>query len=123
MVCDTVSLMLPHVRSGRLRALGITSLKRSLILPELPTVDEAGIPGFEVTNWGGYAFPARTPSELVLRLNAELNKVLTSPSILKGIADRGATPMGGTPEQFTELLKRKTAKWAGVIKAAGIKPQ
>jgi tripartite-type tricarboxylate transporter receptor subunit TctC len=123
LVCDTISSVLPHVRSGRVRALGVTSLKRSPVVPEVPTLDEAGIAGFEVTNWGGYALPARTPRDLVLRLNAELNKALMSPAVLKGIADRGATPIGGTPEQFAEHLKRETAKWAGVIKAAGIKPQ
>jgi tripartite-type tricarboxylate transporter receptor subunit TctC len=105
------------------RALGVTSLKRSPVFPELPTLDEAGITGFEVTNLGGYAFPARPLRDLVLQLNAEMNKVLLSPSLLKGIADRGATAVGGTPEQFAEHLKRETAKWAGVIKAAGIKPQ
>jgi tripartite-type tricarboxylate transporter receptor subunit TctC len=122
-VCDTTSSMLSHVRSGRLRALGITSLKRSPVLPDLPTIDEAGIPGFEMGNWGGYSVPSRTPRDLVLRLNAELNKALLSPSVSKSIAERGSTPIGGTPEQFAEHLKRETAKWAGVIKAAGIKPQ
>jgi tripartite-type tricarboxylate transporter receptor subunit TctC len=122
-VCDTTSSMLAHVRSGRLRALGITSLKRSPVLPELPTIDESGIAGFEMGNWGGYSVPARTPRDLVLRLNSELNKALLSPSVSKSIAERGSTPVGGTPEQFAEHLKRETAKWAAVIKAAGIKPQ
>lgn len=122
-VCDNVSTILPHAKSGRLRALGVTSLRRSPVWPELPTLDEVGLAGFEFTNWGGYAFPARTPRDLVLRLNAEMNKALSTPSILKGIADRGATPAGGTPEQFAEHLKRETTKWASVIRAAGIKPQ
>lgn len=122
-VCDTFSVILPHARSGRLRALGVTSLKRSPVLPELPTLDEAGVTGYEITNWGGYAFPARTSHDLLQRLNAEMNKALLSPAILKGIADRGATPVGGTPEQFADHLKREIVKWAGVIKAAGIKPQ
>ncbi len=122
-VCDTLSTILPHAKSGRMRALGVTSLKRSPVFPELPTLDEAGIPGFEVTNWGGYAFPTRTPRDLMLRLNAEMNKALLSPSILKGIADRGATPVGGTPEQFADHLRKETDKWAKVIMAAGIKQQ
>jgi tripartite-type tricarboxylate transporter receptor subunit TctC len=75
-VCDAIPSMLPHVRSGRVRALGVTSLKRSPVLPEVPTVDEAGVPRFELTISGGYSFPARTPRDLVLRLNAEINKAL-----------------------------------------------
>jgi tripartite-type tricarboxylate transporter receptor subunit TctC len=122
-VCDNISSMLPHVRSGRMRALGVTSLKRSPVVPEAPTLDESGIPGFEITGGNGYSFPARTPRELVLRLNAELNKALLSPSVLKGLADRGSTPIGGTPEQFAEHLRKETEKWAKVIKAAGITPQ
>lgn len=122
-VCDSNPALLPHVRSGRVRAIAVTTLKRSSALPEVPTVDESGIPGFEITVWGGFSFPARTPLELVLRLNAEFNKALLSPSISKSITDRGSTPVGGTPERFAEHLKRETAKWAGVSKAAGIKPQ
>jgi tripartite-type tricarboxylate transporter receptor subunit TctC len=122
-VCDSISVLDPYVRSGRVRALGVTSLKRSPVMPEVPTLDEAGIPGFELTTWGGYAFPAGTPRTLVLRLNGELNRVLLLPRMLKAIADRGGTAIGGTPEQFAEHLRRETAKWTGVIKAAGIKPQ
>jgi tripartite-type tricarboxylate transporter receptor subunit TctC len=122
-VCDNVSSMLPHVRSGRVRALAVATLKRSPVVPELPTIDEAGIAGYELTTWAGYALPARAPRDLVLRLNAEINKALSSPSVSKAMADRGAIPLGGTPEQFAEHLRSETVKWAGVIKAAGIKPQ
>ena len=106
-----------------MHALGVTSLRRLAVLPEVPTLDEAGIAGYEHTGWSGFSFPARAPRELVLRLNSELNKALFSPAVLKGIADRGATPIGGTPEQFTDQLRKETGKWAKVIKAAGIKPQ
>lgn len=122
-VCDTLSSVLPHAKAGRVRALAVTSLKRSAIFPDLPTVDEAGVPGFEVTNWGGYSFPARTLPVHVQWLNAEMNRALASPSVLKGIAERGAAPVGGPPEQFANHLKQEIAKWASVIKAAGIKPQ
>lgn len=122
-VCDNPGPVLPHVRSGRLRALGVTSLKRSLVVPEVPTFDEAGVPGYELATWGGYAFPARTPRDRVLRLNTEINKALVSPSLAKAIVERGGITIGGTPEQFADHMKREIAKWAGVIKAAGIKPQ
>jgi tripartite-type tricarboxylate transporter receptor subunit TctC len=122
-MCDTLSSILPHVRSGRVRALGITSLKRSPFVPEIPTVDEAGISGFEIAAWGGYALPARAPRAVVLRLNAEINKALLSPSVSKAMAARGSIPIGGTPEQFAEHLRKETEKWVRVIKAAGIKPQ
>jgi tripartite-type tricarboxylate transporter receptor subunit TctC len=122
-VCEFSSVMLPYIRSGRVNALGVTSLKRLAVLPELPTLDEAGIAGYEHTVWGGVSVPARTPRDLVLRLNAEINKALKSPLVSKLIVDRGGTPMGGTPEQFTELLRKETEKWGKVIKAAGINPQ
>lgn len=122
-VCENASVMLPYIRSNRVHALGVTSLRRLAVLPEVPTLDEAGIAGYEHTGWSGFSFPARAPRELVLRLNSELNKALFSPAVLKGIADRGATPIGGTPEQFTDQLRKETGKWAKVIKAAGIKPQ
>ena len=122
-LCDVVYTILPHVRAGRVRALGVTSLKRSPIAPEVLTFDEAGIPGYEMTNWMGYAFPARTPRDLVLRLNAEINRVLLSPSMMKAIVERGSIPIGGTPEQFAEHISKETEKWGRVIKAAGIKPQ
>jgi tripartite-type tricarboxylate transporter receptor subunit TctC len=123
MLCDVVYSVLPYVRSGRVRAIGVTSLKRSPIAAEVPTFDEAGISGYELTVWGGYSFPARTSRDLMLRLNAEINKVLLSPSGLKAIADRGSVAIGGTPEGFAEHLRKDTEKWGKVIKAAGITPQ
>lgn len=120
---DPLSSTVPHVQAGRVRALGVSSLKRSSAIPEVPTVDEAGVPGYEFSTWGGYALPAGAPRAALARLNAEINKALAKPSIAKVIIDRGGTPIGGTPEHFAEHLKRETVKWAGVIKAAGIKPQ
>ena len=123
LVCEVISTILPHVRAGRVRALGVTSLKRLPLAPELPTISESGLPGYEITNWSGYALPARTPRDIVLRLNNEINKAQLSPSGSKAIADRGATTVGGTPEQFTEHVRRETEKFGKLIKAAGIKPQ
>ncbi len=122
-LCDNMASLLPLVRSGRLRALGVTSLKRSAALPELPTLDEAGIPGFELTGWSGFAVPAGVPRDIVLRLNAEINKALTSPTVLKGIASRGGTPLGGTPEQFAEHVRKETERLGKLIRMVGIKPQ
>ncbi len=122
-VCEVISTILPHVRGGRVRALGVTSLTRLPLAPELPTLDEAGLPGFEITNWSGYALPARVPRDIVLRLNAEINQAQLSPFGSKAIVDRGATIVGGTPEQFAEHVRRETQKFGKLIKSAGIKPQ
>jgi tripartite-type tricarboxylate transporter receptor subunit TctC len=120
---DVLSATVPRVQAGRVRALGVTSLTRSHAIPEVPTIDEAGVLGYEFSTWGGYALPAGAPSAALLRLNAEINKALSRPSIAKVIVDRGGTPIGGTPEHFAEHLTRERVKWAGVIKAAGIKLQ
>jgi len=122
-ICDNMPSISPHVRAGRLRALGITTLKRSLAMPDIPTIAEAGLPGFEVATSSGYLLPARTPHDIVLRLNSEINKALSSAAVSEKFAANGTVIAGGTPEQFAEFLRRETTKWAGVIKAAGIKPQ
>ena len=120
--CDNMASILPHAKAGRVRGIAVTSLKRSAAVPELPTIDEAGIPGFEVTPWSGYMFPARVPRTLVMRLNAEINKALLTQSVQEKFASVGYTTGGGTPEQFAEFIRRETEKWGKVIKAAGIQP-
>ena len=122
-VCDNLTSILPQVRSGKLRGLGVTTPKRSPAVPEVPTIAEAGILGYEMTTTGGYAVPAGVPREIVMRLNAEINKALQSPAITEKFAANGATIIGGAPERYAEYLRSETAKWAKVIKAAGIKPQ
>ncbi len=96
-VCDNIASIIPHVRSGKLRGLGVTTAKRSPAVPELPTIAEAGLPGYEMAPSAGYAVPARVPREIVVRLNAEINKALQSPSIVEKFAANGATIIGGTP--------------------------
>src|SRR5207302_402386 len=96
-MCDNVGPLLPLLRAGRLRGLGVTALKRSPALPELPTLDEAGVAGFELITWGGFAVPARVPREIARRLNAEINKALSSPAVLQPLAAHSLTPEGGTP--------------------------
>ena len=118
---DNVTSMLPHVKSGRLRALGVTGVRRIPQAPEIPTVAEAGVPGYEITAWGGYMAPAGTPAAVVAKLNAELNKVIASPAIRERWLALGIEPVGGAPERFTEHVKKETAKWTDVIKRAGIK--
>jgi len=122
-VCDNMGSIMPHVKAGRMRGLGVTSPKRAPAMPDLPTVAEQGLPGYEIMPWSGYVVPKQTPTSIVTRLNAEFNKALFSPAVSERMAAIGSTPMGGTPEQFAEHVRKETAKWAQVIKAAGIKPQ
>jgi len=122
-LCDNLASMLPHVRSGRVRGLAITSLARSAAIPELPTLDESGLPGYELTGWSGMAVPRGVPRAIVLRLNGEINKALASPQVTKGMAFRGGTPVGGTPEEFAEHVRKETERLGKLIKAVGIKPQ
>jgi tripartite-type tricarboxylate transporter receptor subunit TctC len=122
-LCDNMGSLLPLVRAGRMRALAVTSLKRSAAIPELPTLDEAGLPGYELSGWSGMAVPAGVPRDLVLRLNAEINKAVLSPSVVKGMASRGGIGVGGTPEEFAEHVRKETERLGKLIKAVGIKPQ
>lgn len=122
-MCDNVGPLLPLVRSGRLRGLGVTALKRSPVLPDLPTLDESGIPGYELTTWGGFAVPALVPRDISLRLNAEINKALLSPAVLQPLAAHSLTPEGGTPERFAEHVRRESEKLGKLIKSIGITPQ
>jgi tripartite-type tricarboxylate transporter receptor subunit TctC len=118
---DNVTSVLPHVTAGRLRALGVTGPRRIPLAPELPTIAEAGVPGYEITAWGGYMAPAGTPGPIVARLNAELNRVVASSAIRERWVALGIEPIGGTPERFAEHVRTETAKWTDVIKRAGIK--
>jgi tripartite-type tricarboxylate transporter receptor subunit TctC len=121
-VSDNFGSVIPHVMAGRVRALGVTSLKRLPVVPDMPTVAEAGFPGFEITPWFGYAFPARTPRDCVLRLNAELNRLLMLPATVTWFTDSGVNPIGGTPEHFAAHIRKEIDKWGKVIKGAGIQP-
>jgi tripartite-type tricarboxylate transporter receptor subunit TctC len=121
-VCDSMSSIAPHVHAGCLRALGVTTVKRLPIMPDMPTIAEAGLPGFEIGASNGYLLPARAPRDIVLRLNAEMNKALVSPAVSEKFLANGSLVGGGTPELFADYLRRETVKWAGAIKAAGIKP-
>ena len=110
-----------HVKAGKIRALGVTTAKRSALAPELPTIAEAGLPGFEANNWNGIVVPAKTPRTIINRLNKEFTAALTLPDIKEFLFTQGLDAAPGTPEAFGAYIKSETAKWAKVIKAAGIK--
>lgn len=114
---------IPHIRSGRLRGLGITSAKRSPVAPEIPTIAEAGLPGYEAVQWYGALAPARTPPEIVARLHREFTATLQMPEVRKRFAGDGTEPVGSTPEEFRGYIQSELAKWAKVAKSAGITPQ
>jgi tripartite-type tricarboxylate transporter receptor subunit TctC len=116
---DNFGSIYPHVKAGRVRGLGVTSMQRSPALPELPTIDEAGVPGFELTVWGGVVVPVGVPKPIVARLNAEINKALAVPALKEKFSAIGYTLVGGTPEQFDAFVKKEVAKWADVIKRSG----
>jgi tripartite-type tricarboxylate transporter receptor subunit TctC len=113
---------LPLAASGKLRALAVTSAKRSRLAPDLPTVAESGLPGFEVTGWYGLAVPAATAAAAVARLNAETNRALASADTVEQLRQQGLEPVGDTPEQATAWIRSEVAQWTKVIRDAGIKP-
>ncbi len=112
--------MVQHIKSGKVRALAVTTAKHSLALPELPTIAESGVPGYEVTSWNGMLIPAGTPAEIVRRYNAEFNKAISDPGMRGRMIANGYEPVGGEPERLSELIRTETAKWAKVVKAAGM---
>lgn len=120
---DNLPHILPHVKAGKMRALAITSAKRSALAPEVPTVAELGWPGFEVQVFYGFAAPAHTPPEIVGKLNTEINKILAMDDVKKAFIDAGVEPVGGTIQQFDTFFKEQSAKWGKVIREANVKPE
>lgn len=110
---------LPHVKSGKLKALGVSTSKRSAAVPDLPTIAESGLPGYAATAWYGVLAPAGTPREIILKLNAEIVKSLRTEEMKKRIASDGGEVIGSTPEEFTAVMKTDIAKWAKVVQASG----
>jgi tripartite-type tricarboxylate transporter receptor subunit TctC len=111
----------PQVKAGRVRALGITSERRSGVAPEIPTLIESGLPGFDVQGWFGWLAPTKTPPAIVARLNAEIVKIMQSPEVREKLVAQGSDPAAGTPEEFGRFLRSEHERWAKVIKAANIK--
>ncbi len=116
MVITTIPPVLQHVKGGKVKALAVSGEKRQPTLPDVPTFKEAGFGDFDVSLWQGVLVPAGTPPDIVAKLNADLNKVLAMPEIRTKIAELGADPMGGTPEQFAAFIKGETERWARLIK-------
>ena len=117
----TVISAAPHVKSGKLRPLAVTSAKRVAMLPEVPTIAESGVPGYDVVSWGGVMAPAGTPQPVIDKLHAEIIRILKLPDVRERIASFGAEIIGSTPAEFGAFLNAEIAKWAGVAKAANIK--
>jgi tripartite-type tricarboxylate transporter receptor subunit TctC len=118
---DNLPSSLPFIKAGKLRALAVTSTGRAAALPDIPTVAESGIPGFEASSWFGVLAPAGTPRDIVTRINGEVAKWLTSTDAREKLAGQGAIAAGGTPEDFARHIAAETAKWAKVVKASGAK--
>ncbi|MGZ8198862.1 MAG: tripartite tricarboxylate transporter substrate binding protein, partial [Burkholderiales bacterium] len=119
----TISTALPHVKSGKLRALAVTTTKRSVVAPEYPTIAEAGVPGYEHASWIGLLAPAKTPPAIIGKLQSESMKVVHTQEVRNLLLRDGLEPVGDTPQEFAALIKAEVAKWRRVVKAAGIKPQ
>ena len=118
-----VPLIVPHIQSGRLRAIGIGSLKRFPALPQVPTFDESGLKGYEALTWFGLLAPIKVPREIIARWNAEVGKILASADIKERFLNDGLEPMGGSPEEFAKFIRAEIDKYAKVIKAAGVPQQ
>ena len=121
MMFDAITTMAPNVQAGQVRALGTTGKKRSSVLPQVPTVAEAGVPGYEATIWLGVMVPAGTPAAIVERLNAEITRVVNQPAVRQAWAEQGAEPLVMTPSEFDAVLRADIAKWAEVVKISGAK--
>jgi tripartite-type tricarboxylate transporter receptor subunit TctC len=123
MMIDAVPTMAPNVSAGQVRALATTGKTRSGVLPDVPTADEAGVPGYEATIWLGLMAPAGTPKPVIDKLNAALNEVVKRPDIVKLWKDQGAIPMSMTTEEFDKFLRGDIVKWGNVVKTFAEKPQ
>jgi len=123
MLFSTLLQANPHIKGGKLRVLAVTTAKRILAAPELPTMIESGVPGYEVSQWFGLMAPAKTPKPVIAKLNAEVVLILQQPEMKARIAADGADAVGGTPEQFGAHIRNDIAKWARLVKQIGLQPE
>ena len=118
---DNVPPLLPHVRSGRIRALANTSLTRLAVLPDVPTLDESGLKGFDAVGWNGLLAPAGAPREIVARLHSEVARILRAPDVREQLTGQGADIVGNSPDEFAAWIRGEIKKWAGVVRDSGAK--
>jgi tripartite-type tricarboxylate transporter receptor subunit TctC len=116
---ESLNSIAPHAKSGEVRALAVSGARRSPAFPELPTVAEAGVPGYDAPTWSGVVGPAGMPRDIVMKLNAAANRAIASPAFVQRFGAIGDEPAGGTPEEYGELIGHELAKWADVIKRSG----
>ncbi len=121
MTFDNVTTAWPLAKAGKLRALAVTTASRSAIAPDVPTLAESGLPGFEVGSWQGVFAPAGTPPEIIKRLNVEIVRILNMPEVKEKLIGLGAEPVGNSPEEFSAMVKLEVVKWADVVKKSGAK--
>jgi tripartite-type tricarboxylate transporter receptor subunit TctC len=120
LIFDNLPSSIGHIKGGKLRALAVTSAQRDKTLPDVPTIGET-VKGYEATAWFGIGMPKGTPKDVIMRLNAEVNRALSDEKMVARLADLGGTPMKTTPEGFAQVIKAETDKWAPVVKASGAK--
>lgn len=120
---DTVAAIAPQVKGGNVRGLAVTTSKRSSVFPDMPTMSEAGIKGYDTSTWGGLLAPAGTPKDVLAKLNAEVNKALASADVREKLAAAGIEPAGGTSQAFAEFIGSEMQRWGQVAKAAGVQPE
>ena len=123
MMFENVAIMTAHIRKGALRPIAVSSAKRTLLLPEVPTVAETGLAGFEVLGWFALLAPAKTSPEIIRRLNTDVNAAIARPAIVARFAELGAEPLGGTPDQTAAFIRAEQDKWGKIIRDSGIKQQ
>jgi tripartite-type tricarboxylate transporter receptor subunit TctC len=123
MMFENIAIMTPYIKKGTLRPIAISSVKRTPLLPDVPTVAETGLAGFEVLGWFALLAPAKTPPEIIRRLNNDVNAAIARPAIVARFAELGAEPLGGSPDQAAAFIKGEQDKWGKIIRDAGIKQQ
>jgi tripartite-type tricarboxylate transporter receptor subunit TctC len=121
MIFATASSVVSHIQDGKVRPLAVATLKRTAVLPDIPTMDELGLKGFDATTWHGVVAPARTPSDVVVALNRALTATLADAGVKKSLGDLGVDVIGGTPDEFAAYIKSEIPKWTAIIKASGAK--
>jgi tripartite-type tricarboxylate transporter receptor subunit TctC len=120
---DQIATAMPHIKAGKLVAIGVTTSKRASIAPEIPTLAESGLPGYEATTWHGLFAPAGTPKDIIVKLNGEVVKALNTPELVERFKANGVDPVSSSPQQFTAMLQAELARWRDAVRAAGLTPQ